>query len=125
LKQYPEGKWTEEARIRVENFSLAQAPSTAPATEAAPGAPGSGGCGRGAALRPAKPKPSAAGTASTLSGRTGGQPLPKPAPKTPARTASRAAVTPSFSSARTRPVPPRPIIIGTLLEKKFPTVLKG
>jgi cell division protein FtsN len=27
LKQYPEGKWTEEARIRVENFTLASAPS--------------------------------------------------------------------------------------------------
>ena len=29
LKQYPEGKWAEEARIRVENFTLAQAPSNA------------------------------------------------------------------------------------------------
>ena len=37
LKQYPEGKWTEEARIRVENFTLAQTPA---GSGAAPGAAG-------------------------------------------------------------------------------------
>ena len=29
MKQYPEGKYTEEARIRVENFTLAAAPANA------------------------------------------------------------------------------------------------
>jgi cell division protein FtsN len=37
LKQYPEGKWTEEARIRVENFTLASAPSnTTPPGDTSP-----------------------------------------------------------------------------------------
>ncbi len=50
LKQYPEGKWTEEARIRVENFTLAQTPGPGPggaagasaATAPTAGAPPSG-----------------------------------------------------------------------------------
>jgi len=58
LKQYPEGKWTEEARIRVENFTLAAAPpNAAPAgTEATPAqtAPNT------AATPAAPPKPAAA-----------------------------------------------------------------
>jgi cell division protein FtsN len=40
LKQYPEGKWTEEARIRVENFTLASAPPNGtPSNGETPAAP--------------------------------------------------------------------------------------
>jgi cell division protein FtsN len=66
LKDHPEGKFTEEARIRVENFTLAQAPgaSTAPGGPAPPGT----ATAPGAATVPGTPSApataSAPGTAS-------------------------------------------------------------
>ncbi|MGA2707753.1 MAG: SPOR domain-containing protein [Steroidobacteraceae bacterium] len=125
LKQYPEGKWTEEARIRVENFSLAQqAPSgTPPATEAAPGAPGSGAAAAaGAAAAPAKPKPSAPAPRPNARAAAKSAPLPKPA-VTPVTNAGGGDTVIQLGAFKS----------GTAaanhhwerLEKRFPTVLKG
>jgi hypothetical protein len=78
LKQYPEGKWTEEARIRVENFTLAQAPGAAAAADG----PASAGAAPGA--------DSAGKTTS---------PAPSPAKETPAPAAPAAATPPPKSAA--------------------------
>jgi len=112
LNQYPEGKWSKEARIRVENFSLAQAPSTAPATEASPAAPAPSA--HAAKAKPASP----AGHAAA--------PTAKAAAKEPAKSSTTAA---SGSTV----IQLGAYKTGTaaanrhwaLLEKKFPSTLKG
>jgi cell division protein FtsN len=91
LKQYPEGKWTEEARIRVENFTLAQAPSNgAPAgTEAGntAGNPAGGTAATAGAGTPATPNTTPAAKSSA------GSPAMTAAPAmTPSRTTTGAPV---------------------------------
>jgi cell division protein FtsN len=68
LKQYPEGKWTEEARIRVENFALASVPgnTTHAGADAAP--PSQATPPPAMAMKPAAaPKPAAASKAPAAS----------------------------------------------------------
>jgi D-alanyl-D-alanine carboxypeptidase (penicillin-binding protein 5/6) len=111
LKQYPEGKWTEEARIRVENFTLAAAPST-------PAQPGAETPPPEAAAPPAAPKSA-----------------PSPTPSKPA-----AAKTPAASSARaaTKPRGSYGVQLGAFksgadaankrwarLDKQYPQLLSG
>ena len=78
---YPEGKWTEEARIRVENFTLAQVPSSAAAagggTPAEAGAAAAGPAAYDAqGAPPATPTKGAAAKAakSTASGTSASAP---------------------------------------------------
>ncbi len=77
MKQYPEGKWTEEARIRVENFTLAQTPAgaapvgTAGSRAAAPPLRPAAAASPAAApppLRPRPPAPAAAQPAQPAAG---------------------------------------------------------
>ena len=84
LKQYPEGKWTEEARIRVENFTLAQTP------------PGSGTAGSSRPSHRLRSRAGHAGRTSRPPGRaarrgqtrrcTGEASRPRPPPATPPST---------------------------------------
>ena len=122
LKQYPEGKWTEEARIRVENFSLAQAPSTAPATEAAPGATAPGGAAPASAATAPKTKPTvpAPHAGAAPAARTSA----KPAPKTTAKAGvASGGYTIQLGVYKTGTAAANHH--WTLLEKKFPSALKG
>jgi hypothetical protein len=57
LAQYPNGKWAREAQIRVENFALSAAGSSA----AAAPAPAAGAAGEGASVPEAPPVSAAAG----------------------------------------------------------------
>ncbi len=103
LKQYPEGKWTEEARIRVENFTLAQAPSNAtPAgaeTANTPGNPAAGEATAAAAkppmatTAPGAAKPPAAAKPPTTASAPGPAPAP---PASPAKAAKPAASAGSY-----------------------------
>ena len=113
MKQYPEGKWTEEARIRVENFTLASAPAERHAT----GARKRRRDGRTAAAAPPKQP------------RTRAPPKPRRA-KAPAASSAHAAHETgkdpmACSSARSSPAPMRPTSAGRGWTKNIPQLLSG